>query len=92
MEVHMRLRDVLLWQPYYIPDSPVTGTPWLEPPFAAPSVPPPAHRAYIYSNTKAAKTAALTASSKDQVRESHARELTGRHLRPEILDEVFQEY
>ncbi len=36
----MRLRDVLLWQPDYIPESPDTVTPWLEPPFAAPSVPP----------------------------------------------------
>jgi hypothetical protein len=40
MEVHMRLRDVFLWQPDYIPESPVTMTPWLEPPFAAPSIPP----------------------------------------------------
>ena len=40
MEVHMRLRDVLLWQPYYVPENPATVTPWLEPPFAAPSVPP----------------------------------------------------
>jgi hypothetical protein len=36
----MRLRDVLLWQPDYILESPVTTMPWLEPPFAAPSVPP----------------------------------------------------
>ncbi len=51
-----------------------------------------AHRASIYGNTKAAKTAALTTSTKDQVRESHARDLICRHPRPEILDEVFQEY
>ncbi len=40
MEVLMRLRDVLLWQPNYIPKSPITVTPWLESPFAAPYVPP----------------------------------------------------
>jgi hypothetical protein len=40
MEVHVRFRDVLLWQPDYIPESPATMTPWLAPPFAAPSVPP----------------------------------------------------
>ncbi len=39
MEVHMRLRDVLLWQTDYVPENPVTMTPWLEPPFAAPFVP-----------------------------------------------------
>ncbi len=36
----MRFRDVLLWQPYYIPESPAIMTPVLEPPFTAPSVPP----------------------------------------------------
>ncbi len=36
----MRLRDVLLWQLDYIPESPDTTMPWLEPPFAAPSDPP----------------------------------------------------
>ncbi len=36
----MRLRDVLLWQPDYIPEIPVTMMPWLELPVAAPSVPP----------------------------------------------------
>ena len=35
----MRLRDVLLCQPY-LSDSPGSTSPWLEPPFAAPSVPP----------------------------------------------------
>lgn len=51
-----------------------------------------AHRASIYSTTKAAKTAALTTSAKDATRESHARELTGKHPRPKILDEEFQDY
>ena len=51
-----------------------------------------AHRASIYGTTKAAKTAALTASTKDRVRESHARELTIRHPSPNILDEVFPDY
>ena len=35
----MRLRDVLLCQPY-LSDSPGSTSPWLEPPFAATSVPP----------------------------------------------------
>jgi len=39
-EVHMRLRDVLLCQPDFIMENPVTTLPWLEPPFAAPSAPP----------------------------------------------------
>jgi hypothetical protein len=51
-----------------------------------------AHRASSYGTTKATKTSALTASAKDQVRESHARELTCRHPRPKILDEVFHKY
>jgi len=33
----MRLRDVLLHQPDFTPETPVTNLPWLEPPFAAPS-------------------------------------------------------
>ena len=36
----MRLRDVLLCQPDYLYDSPGPFSPWLEPPFAAPSVSP----------------------------------------------------
>ena len=36
----MRLRDVLFCQPDFIPESPVTTLPWLEPSFAAPSAPP----------------------------------------------------
>jgi len=36
----MRLRDVLLYQPDFILESPVTTLPWLEPSFAAPSAPP----------------------------------------------------
>ena len=35
----MRLRDVLLYQPYFAHESPITTLPWLEPPFAAPSAP-----------------------------------------------------
>jgi hypothetical protein len=37
-EVHMSLRDVLLRQPDYLSDSPGPYSPWLDPPFAAPSV------------------------------------------------------
>ena len=36
----MRLKDVLLCQPDFISENPVTTLPWLEPPFAAPSAPP----------------------------------------------------
>ena len=36
----MRLRDVLLCQPDFIADNLGHFTPWLEPPFAAPTVPP----------------------------------------------------
>jgi len=38
-EVHIHLRDVLLCQPNVILENPVTTTPWLEPPFAAPTPP-----------------------------------------------------
>ncbi len=38
-EVHMRLRDILLCQPDYTPENPVTTSPWLEPAFAAPYAP-----------------------------------------------------
>ncbi len=38
-EVHMRLRDVLLCQPDFIADNLGHITPWLEPPFAAPTAP-----------------------------------------------------
>ena len=38
-EVHMCLRDVLLCQPDFILESPVTTLPWLEPPFWAPCAP-----------------------------------------------------
>jgi len=48
-----------------------------------------AHRALIYGTTQAAKTMALTATAKDQTRESHARELMGRQICPKILDEEF---
>jgi hypothetical protein len=37
--IHMILRDVLLCQPDYIPESPVTTLLWVEPPFVAPSTP-----------------------------------------------------
>ena len=36
---HIRLRDVLLCQPNFAHESPVTTLTWLEPPFAAPSAP-----------------------------------------------------
>ncbi len=36
----MRLRDVLLCQPDYLSDSQGLFSPWLEPPYAAPSIPP----------------------------------------------------
>ncbi len=36
-ETHMRLRDVLLAQPDFAHESPVTPPPWYEPPFLAPS-------------------------------------------------------
>ena len=36
----MRLKDILLFQPDYLSYSPGSTSPWLEPPFAAPSVPP----------------------------------------------------
>jgi hypothetical protein len=49
------------------------------------------HRVSIYGTTKATKTMALTAAAKDQVRESHARELTGRQVRPKTLDGEFPE-
>lgn len=39
-EIHMNLRDVLLRQPDYHSDGTGPYSPWLEPPFAAPSVPP----------------------------------------------------
>ena len=39
-EVHMRLRDVLLCQPDYLSDSQGPFSPCLEPPYAAPSIPP----------------------------------------------------
>ena len=39
-EVHMRLRDVLLCQPDHLSDSQGLFSPWLEPPYAAPSIPP----------------------------------------------------
>ena len=48
-----------------------------------------AHRASIYGTTKAAKIMALTTSTKDYTREAHANEITGRQIRPEILDEEF---
>jgi hypothetical protein len=51
-----------------------------------------AHRASIYGTTKAAKTMVLTAAAKDQARESHAIELMGRQIRPQILDKGFQDY
>ena len=41
---------------------------------------------------KSIKTVALTASTKDQARESHAREITGRQIRHKILDEKFPDY
>ncbi len=36
-ETHMLPRGVLLCQPEFTPETPVTTLPWLEPPFAAPS-------------------------------------------------------
>ena len=51
-----------------------------------------ARRASIYGTTKAVKTMAHTPKAKDHVRESHARELTGRQARPKILDEQFLDY
>jgi hypothetical protein len=35
---------------------------------------------------------ALTADAKDQARESHAREITGRQIRPKSLEEDFPDY
>jgi hypothetical protein len=51
-----------------------------------------AHRASVYGTMTAAKTMALTTAAKDQVRESHVKELTGRQVRLTILDEEFQDY
>ena len=51
-----------------------------------------AHRTSIYGTTTSAKTMVLTATAKDQARESHARELTGRQTRPKIRDEEFPDY
>jgi hypothetical protein len=51
-----------------------------------------AHRASIYSNTSAATTAALIAAAKDHIRDSRARELASRTVRPKIIDEVFPDY
>ena len=39
-KLYMCLTDVLLCQPDFIQESPVTTMPWLEPPFSAPSAPP----------------------------------------------------
>jgi hypothetical protein len=50
------------------------------------------HRALVYDTTAATKTAALTAKAKNQVRESHDRELTVRSIRPRILDEELPDY
>ena len=36
---HMRLRDVLLSQPDFVQESPLTSLPWYEPPFLTPSAP-----------------------------------------------------
>ncbi len=51
-----------------------------------------AHLSSIYGGTSASKTAALTAAATDQVRESHARELKARPIRPKILDEEFFDF
>ena len=48
-----------------------------------------AHRASIYGTTKAAKTMPLTTIVKDHARESHAKEITGRQVRPKIPDKKF---
>ena len=45
-----------------------------------------AHRASIYGSTKAAKKMALTPSSNERTRESHAKEIAGSLIRPPILD------
>ncbi len=37
-------------------------------------------------------TMSLTAATKDQARESHDREITGRPIRSKILDEEFHDY
>ena len=39
-EVHMKLRDILLCQPDYLYEGPRAISPWLEPPYAAPSAQP----------------------------------------------------
>ena len=36
---HMRLRDVLLFQPYFLQEATPLVQPWQEPPFLAPSAP-----------------------------------------------------
>ncbi len=51
-----------------------------------------AHRASAYGTSKSAKTTALAASVKDQFREVHAREFTGRHIRPKIIDKDIPDY
>jgi hypothetical protein len=51
-----------------------------------------AHRSSIYAGNSAAKTAALTASSKDPVRETHAIEHISRPIHPRIFEEEFPEY
>jgi hypothetical protein len=51
-----------------------------------------AHRASIYGTTKSTKTMAITLAAKDQARESHGREITGRQIRPKILDEELPDY
>jgi len=50
-----------------------------------------ARRSSIYGSNSASKTAPLTAAAKDQVRESHAKDLTSL-IRPMILDEEFPDY
>jgi non-ribosomal peptide synthetase component F len=46
----------------------------------------------IYGGTSTAKTTTLTASSKDPVRESHARDLMAKPFYPKIIDEDFPEF
>ena len=40
----------------------------------------------------AAKAVAITAAAQDKTRESHAKEVMGRQIRPKILDEEFPDY
>jgi hypothetical protein len=51
-----------------------------------------AHSSSFYGSNSASKTAPLTTAAKDQVSESHVRDLIARHVRPMIMNEEFPDY